>query len=106
LLIETIDTTGEANNLAALLEQYAEKMSNRIKHPELWAFFEEHARNMEGEKESCNGKYRVPMPDMSGHFIYADCIVLLFIKLRHEWYKPRHNSPSVYGRIQFIVDNF
>jgi len=61
---------------------------------------------MEGTEELAKGKYRVPTPDKSGRFIYADCPALLFTKLKHEWYKPRVDSPSVYGRVQYIVSNF
>lgn len=81
-------------------------MSNRIRFPECWKFFEEQARNMEGLPESKNGKYRVPYPDKSGRFIYHNEIEVLFQLLKHEWYKPQLNSPSIYGKIQYITQKF
>ena len=81
-------------------------MSNRTKYPYCWLFFEEHARNMEGEKEETLGKYRVPRPDQSGEFLYHDRIEILFQLLKEEWYKIDINSPSAYGKIQYIVNNF
>lgn len=83
-----------------------EKVSNEVKYPEAWKFFEEHARNIEDEEESKYGKYRIPSPDMSGSFIYADCPGVLFLLFKEEFYKPRLHSLSVYGRIQYIVRNF
>lgn len=81
-------------------------MSNRINYPECWAFFEEHARNMEGEPEEKFGKYRVPKPDKSGDFFYHDRVEILFQILKDFWYRPNINSPSLYGKIQYIADNF
>ena len=81
-------------------------MSSRIKYPECWEFFIEQARNMEDEPEGRIGKYRVPKPDMSGEFLYHDKVEWLFQMLKDEWYKPQPNSPSVYGKIQYIVENF
>lgn len=81
-------------------------ISNAVKYPEAWNFFIEHARNMEDETESEHGKYRIPVPDMSGNFIYADDSGVLFQRLCVEFYKPRFESPSIYGKIQYIADNF
>jgi len=80
--------------------------SNKVKYPECWIFFVEQARNMEGEPESKMGKYRVPKPDGSGEFIYHNKIEILFQLLKEEWYKPSLESPSAYGKIQFIVNTF
>ena len=82
------------------------QISNAVKYPEAWEFFIEHARNMEDETESKYGKYRIPKPDMSGNFIYADCPGVLFLLFKEEFYKPRFESYSVYGKIQYIADNF
>lgn len=82
------------------------QISNAIKYPEAWKFFIEHARNMEDEIESEHGKYRIPIPDRSGNFIYADCPGVLFLLFKEEFYKPRLESPSLYGKIQYIADNF
>lgn len=82
------------------------QISNAIMYPEAWPIFLENARNMEDEEESIHGKYRIPNPDMSGNFIYADCPRILFYRFKEEFYKPRLNSPSVYGKIQYIVRTF
>jgi len=80
---------------------------NSEKYPEAWAFFIEHARNISEEPEvNHHGKYSVPMPDKSGRFLYADCPGLLFTKFNEEFYKISLDSPSVYGKIQYIVENF
>lgn len=81
-------------------------MSNKTKYPECWAFFEKHARNMEGTPEEGIGKYRVPKPDMSGDFLYHDKVEVLFQLLKDFWYKLSVDSPSVYGKIQYITSNF
>lgn len=81
-------------------------MSNRKKHPEAWAFFEEHARNIEGEDVGKIAKYRVPKPDKSGDFIYSNCPANLFSLFIAEWYKPSLESPSVIGKVQYIVERF
>lgn len=75
-------------------------------YPEAWAFFIEQARNMEEEEESKFGRYRIPKPDMSGNFIYSNCPGILFSRFKEEFYKPSLDSPSVYGKIQYIVQNF
>ena len=79
--------------------------SNRIDYPDCWAFFEEHARNMQGELEEKIGKYRVSKPDKSGLFIYANCPKELWWKLHAEWYKISIESPSLYGTMQYITQN-
>lgn len=83
-----------------------ERESNSEKYPEAWQFFIEHARNMRNEPESRLGKYRVPKPDMSGDFLYHDRVEILFHIFKNEYYKPSINSHSVYGKIQYIVENF
>lgn len=75
-------------------------------HPDLWHFFEEHARNVQGTEVEDMGKYRVPKPDMSGTFIYANDPKKLMKKLKDEWFKPGLDSPSVYGKVQGIVRAF
>jgi len=84
----------------------SDRKSNKELYPEAWNFFIEHARNMEEEEESKYGKYRIPAPNMSGNFIYADDPALLWIRFKEEFYKPRLNSHSVYGKIQYIVEHF
>lgn len=81
--------------------------NNSITHPEAWDFYINEARNIE-EEPSINhlGKYRIPIPDESGNFIYADDTANLWREFIKEWYKPRLNSSSVYGKIQYIVTNF
>lgn len=82
------------------------RISNAIKYPEAWKFFIEHARNIEGYPEEEFGIYRIPTPDLSGTFIYADHPGVLFQRFKEEFYKPRLNSHSLYGKIQYITDNF
>lgn len=52
------------------------------------------------------GNYRIPIPDMSGNFIYADTVTQLWVRFMQEWEKPRLDSPSIKGKIQYIVQNF
>lgn len=48
-------------------------MNNKINHPEAWKMFEEQARNIIGDPElNHRGDYRIPHPDKSPKFIYAD----------------------------------
>lgn len=82
------------------------KTRNSEKYPEAWKFFIEHARNMEGTEFDKYGKYRISIPDLSGDFIYSNDVGILFIKFKDEFYKPSINSPSVYGKIQYIVEKF
>ena len=79
--------------------------SNSQKYPEAWKFFIEHARNMENTEFEIYGKYRIPKPDMSGDFIYSNCSGMLFWLFKEDFYKPSLNSHSVYGKIQYIVEN-
>lgn len=81
-------------------------ISNSEIYPEAWAFFTEHARNLEGTEFETISKYRIPKPDLSGDFIYANCTSILFVRLTSEFYKPSLNSHSVYGQIQYIVRTF
>lgn len=57
-------------------------------------------------QESEFGKYRISRPDRSGDFIYADCPDILFANFKNVFYRPSLNSESVYGKIQYIVQNF
>lgn len=84
----------------------SEPKCNSEAYPECWAFFIEHARNMKGEPEAKLGKYRVPKPDRSGDFLYHDNVHTLFQLLKEEWYKISLDAPSVYGKIQYIVEKF
>jgi hypothetical protein len=84
-------------------------MSNSENYPEAWAFFVEQARNIMEEPELVHmGNYRIPVPDMSGNFIYANSPEKLWSKFIRSWYDPKLgiNSPSVYGKIQYIVETF
>ena len=76
------------------------------KHPELWRFFEENARNVMGTDVEKYGKYRIPKPDRSGMFLYADDPKTLLLRLKEEWFKPSFDSPSIRGKIQAIVRTF
>ena len=83
------------------------RVRNSEAYPECWAFFIEHARNLEEEPDyTPEKKYSVPYPDMSGRFIYADDTPLLWRRLFSAFYEVRLDSPSVYGKIQYIVRNF
>jgi hypothetical protein len=85
----------------------SERTSNADLYPECWEFFIEYARNITGEPDICHlGNYRISVPDMSGNFIYADDPGILFIKLKNVFYEPSLDSPSVYGKIQYIVRKF
>jgi hypothetical protein len=80
-------------------------MTNSEKYPEAWKVFTEAARNIEGCEDSVNGKYCIPHPTGNG-IIYSNDTGELFYKFKNEFYKPNINSPSVYGKIQHIVNNF
>lgn len=83
------------------------RTSNEEAFPECWAFFIEHARNLEHEPDfTPEKKYSIPSPDRSGSFIYAADTPLLFRRLKEKFYEHSLDSPSVYGRIQYIVNNF
>jgi hypothetical protein len=45
-------------------------------------------------------------PDKSGSFIFTDTVEDLWYKFITAWHKPSLNSPSVYGKVQHIVNNF
>jgi len=82
-------------------------MSNSVKHPEAWKFYIEQARNIENEPDiSMLGKYRIPVPNRSGLFIYADTVEELWSRFIKSWYEVDLNSESVYGKIQYIVQHF
>lgn len=82
------------------------KTPNSVKEPEAWAFFIREARNMENTDIAHLGKYRIPVPDKSGRFIYRDSPESLWVGFILEWYKPSLDSPSVYGKIQYITQTF
>lgn len=88
------------------MSEIKKMMSNAEKYPECWEFFIEHARNMEGEPEAKIAKYRIPKPDHSGEFIHDNCPGKLFEKFKNFWYQDNLNSMSIYGKIQYIVNNF
>lgn len=53
------------------------------------------------------GNYRIPIPDMSGNFRYADTPEELWSKFIRDWYWIEGlNAPTVRGKIQYIVKNF
>lgn len=81
-------------------------MRNSERHPEAWQFYLEHARNMEDEPEAALGKYRIPKPDRSGDFIYADTVESLWVKFIKSWYTPSLNSECVRSKAQYIVNIF
>ena len=81
-------------------------MSNSEKYPEAWAFYIEQARNIMQEPELVHlGNYRIPKPNMSGDFIYAKTVEGLWSQFIQAWYMIDINSHSVYGKIQYIVQN-
>jgi hypothetical protein len=81
-------------------------MSNSEKYPKAWSFFEENARNIVNE-ETINslGNYRIPEPNKSGNFIYANSPEKLWLKFIRKWFHEDLNSESLYGKIQYIVNN-
>lgn len=82
-------------------------MSNSEKHPEAWNFYVEQARNISNELNLNHlGNYRIPKPNRSGDFIYAETVEELWSKFIKSWYNIDINSESVYGKIQYIVQNF
>jgi hypothetical protein len=80
-------------------------MSNSKKYPEAWKYFVEYARNIEGCEDAINGKYCIPHPTKS-EFIYSNDTGELFLKFKDAFYAENFNSPSIYGKIQYIVNNF
>ena len=85
----------------------ARKRSNAVKYPEAWAFYKEHARNISEEPHLNHlGNYRIPEPNQSGDFIYADTVEDLWISFLRKWYEPNIKSESLYGKIQYIVEHF
>lgn len=80
---------------------------NSKKHPEAWDFYIKYARNIKDESDLVHlGNYRISVPDMSGNFIYADRVEDLWKRFISSWYEVRIDSPSVYGKIQYIVEKF
>ena len=83
-------------------------MSNSERYPEAWAFYIEHARNMGGTEFEIDGKYRIPVPDMKTpiEYIHTDTVEMLWSQFISRWYREDLNSPSLHGKIQYIVNNF
>jgi hypothetical protein len=83
-------------------------MNNSEQHPEAWDFYEEQARNISDENSINHlGNYRIPNPDMSGKFVYATNVEILWQKFIREWYSIESlNAPTVRGKIQYITNNF
>jgi len=83
------------------------RIKNSEKHPEAWAFYIAQARNIVDEPTLNKfGKYRIPEPNRSGSFIYADKVEELWSRFIEAWYTEDINSESVYGKIQYIVNHF
>ncbi len=79
-------------------------LSNRFKHPKAWVFFEEQARNITGESDLVHlGHYRIPKPDESGDFIYADTVETLWCRFIDTWNHSVYDSESLYRQIQYIT---
>lgn len=84
-------------------------ISNSIKHPEAWKFWVNQCRNITEEPELYKlGMYRIPVPDQSGNFLYGKTLYHMWHLFISAWYEPKLglNSPSVYGKIQYIVETF
>jgi hypothetical protein len=78
--------------------------SNRFKHPDAWVFYEEQARNIMGEPDLVHlGNYRIPAPDETGNFIYADTPEQLWARFFDAWTFSIHDSESLHRQIQYIV---
>lgn len=77
---------------------------NSKKYPEAWSIFINEARNIENEEDLNHlGNYRIPHPTKENEFIYANSPDVLFNKFRIAFYKPNQDSPSVYGRVQWLT---
>lgn len=63
------------------------RKSNKKLYSEAWKFYEEHARNISGTYLASIANYRIPMPDMSGEFIYADTVEILWSKFIVQWFQ-------------------
>lgn len=82
-------------------------MKNSERYPDAWQFYIENSRNIINEPElNSLGNYRIPEPNESGNFIYADTIESLWSKFINFWFLPDINSASVYGKIQGIIERF
>jgi hypothetical protein len=82
---------------------------NSIQHPDAWKFWLEQCRNITEEPEiNARGKYmyRIPVPDRSGNFLYGETLYHMWNIFIETWYRPSLESPSVYGKIQYIVSTF
>jgi len=78
--------------------------SNDKLYPEAWKMFIEHARNIIGCEDEHLGKYRIPHPTKE-ECMYSDDIGMLFMMYKDAFYRPDFRSPSVYGKIQYIVQH-
>ena len=82
-------------------------LSNRVKYPEAWKFFEEQARNIMEEPTLVHlGNYRIPNPDNNGEFIYTNTVEKLWCKFIDTWNNGVHDSESLYRKIQYITTHF
>jgi len=81
-------------------------MNNSEQYPEVWDVFIRDARNIEQTEEGkIHGKYVIHHPSKH-EWIYANDPGVLFEKFKDAWYEPNLDSPSVYGKIQYIVTHF
>ncbi len=81
-------------------------MCNSKKYPEVWKVFARDARNISMTEEGkMFGNYVIHHPTKD-EWIYSNDVGMLFWKFKEAWYEPSLNSPSVYGKIQYIADNF
>ena len=79
-------------------------MSNRLMHPAAWTFYSEQARNITKELDLVHlGNYRIPKPDESGDFIYADTVEQLWYRFFDAWTFSVHDSESLHRQIQYIT---
>lgn len=83
-------------------------MSNKDKYPEAWNFYVREARNIQEESDLNRlGNYRIPKPDKSGKFIYAETIEQLWSRFIIIWHTITSlNAPTCRGKIQYITQVF
>lgn len=81
--------------------------SNAELYPEAWSFYIDQARNIKEEYDiNYLGNYRIPEPNRSGKFIYAQTVEELWGKFIDKWNEPDLNSESIRSKIQYIVNTF
>ena len=84
----------------------SKKTGNDKKHPEAWNFYIKQAKNISETELNYLGNYRIPVPDMSGDFIYTQTVEELWDKFIQSWYRIESlNAPTIKGKIQYIVKN-